>query len=135
MKNKNLNKQERDEAGRYKGVKIDWDRVIELLQKQSTGIAIASIIGIDKATLYERCQKDQGINWVEFRQQHSAIGAERLRSTLYEMAVEDKIPNVAIFLSKNLLGYADKVEQKVQVQEWKVSFDLDTDIEDTSDAD
>lgn len=126
---------DRDENGKFKGVNIDWDRVIELLQKQSTGIAIASILGISKECLYERCQKDQGVNWADFRQQHSAIGAERLRSTLYEMAVEDKMPNVAIFLSKNLLGYADKVEQKVEVKEWKVGFDLDTDIEDTTDAD
>ena len=114
---------------------IDWLFVQECLEKQSTGIAIASMLGISKECLYERVKEDHNMSWAEYKMKYSAIGVERLRHKLYEMVMVDKVPSIAIFLSKQLLGYTDKVEQNISVKEWKVSFDLDTDIEDTSDAD
>ena len=98
---------------------IDWLFVQDCLEKQSTGIAIASMLGISKECLYERVREDHKMNWSEYKMKYSAIGVERLRHKLYEMAMVDKIPSVAIFLSKNLLGYADKVEQQIEIKEWK----------------
>lgn len=105
-----------------KKLNIDWDRVISYLEKQSPGSAIASMIGISGQCLYERCLEDNGITWSEFRKMHQQVGAERLRQKMYEQAMTgDK--TLMIFLAKNYLGMADKVEAKVETREWKVSYD------------
>ena len=120
-------------------IKIDWDLVEQYLQQQSSGMAIAAMIGISRECLYERVISDKGMTWADYKAKHSAIGVERLRHSMYQMAMVDKVPSVAIFLSKNLLGYSDKIEQKVEVKEWKVQFDDsstdDADIEDINDMD
>lgn len=112
-----------------KPVKIDWAEVESYLEKQSSGQQIAALIGIDNMTLYSRCKKDNGMDWQEYKQIHSSRGIEKLRHNMYQMAMVDKIPSVAIFLSKNLLGYSDKVEQKITVQEWSVDFDQESNEE------
>ena len=103
---------------------IDWKLVQLYLEQQSPGTSIAAMLGISKECLYERVQQDEGMTWVEYKMKYSSIGIEKLRHNLYQMAMVDKVPSVAIFLSKNLLGYSDKVEQKVELKEWKVEFDL-----------
>ena len=119
-------------------IKIDWKLVEEYLQQQSSGSAIASMIGISRECLYEICLKDNGMTFSDYKAKHSAVGVEKLRHSMYQMAMVDKIPSVAIFLSKNILGYSDKIEQKIEINEWKVQFDIpkdEPDIENINDMD
>ena len=106
--------------------KIDWSLVERYLEQQSPGTAIAAMLGISRECLYGRCLQDNGIPFSEYKQIHSSVGIEKLRHNLYQMAVVDKVPSVNIFLSKQLLGYTDKVEAKIQTKEWKVSFGTDS---------
>lgn len=105
-----------------KKLNIDWDLVVSYLEKQSPGTAIACMIGISAQCLYERCLEDNGITFSEFRKMHQQVGAERLRQKMYEQAMTgDK--TLMIFLAKNYLGMAEKVDAKVESREWRVSYD------------
>lgn len=113
---------------------IDWKIVESYLEQQSSGRSIANLLGIPYRKLYDKVMEEYGMTFEEFKESKSSIGIEKLRHKMYKTAMDGNT-SVMQFLSKNLLGYSDKVEQKISLKEWKVSFDLDTDIEDTSDAD
>lgn len=125
-----------------KSIPIDWDYVIDMLQKQASGEAIAQSLGIDNLTLYSRCTKEQGMGFTEFKAKHRVTGLHKLRSKMFDTAINDGNVQLMIFLSKNVLGMAEKQEQVITVKEWSTSWGGDTnntstenDSEDTQDVD
>ncbi len=105
-------------------LQIDWDIVKQHLIKQSTGTKIAEILGICHHTLYKKCLEDNGVEWKEYKDKWRSTGQERLRQKMYDVAINDGNVQMLIFLSKNYLAMSDKVEQKVELKEWRVEFDL-----------
>jgi hypothetical protein len=121
----------------HKKLDIDWDKVIELLQAQVHGTSIADIIGISSTCLFERVQQDHNMTWGEFKMKHKSVGREKLRQRMFQQAMSgDK--TLMIFLAKNYLGMADKVEQQIEIKEWKAVIpgidDEQTDIFDNEDS-
>ena len=121
-------------------LQIDWNIVEQHLIKQSTGTKIAEILGICHHTLYKKCLEDNGIEWKEYKAKWRATGQERLRQKMYDVAMNENNVQMLIFLSKNYLHMSDKVEQKIEVQEWKavisgMETETDSDIENENEED
>lgn len=105
-----------------KKIPIDWDYVIDMLQKQASGEAIAQALGIDNLTLYRRCTEEHGMSFTDFKAKHRVTGLHKLRSKMFDTAINDGNVQLMIFLSKNVLGMAEKQEQVITVKEWSTSW-------------
>lgn len=93
--------------GGRKRTEIDWTKVANLLKCQCTTEGIAAIVGVEKTTLYRRCEEDNNISYTVFCQQNRMQGVESLRAKQYQVAMEgDK--TMLIWLGKQLLGQKEK---------------------------
>lgn len=93
-------------AGRPKA-KIDWDEVGKYLEAGSPGTAIASMYGISATTLYERCIRDNNVNFHDYSQEKRCKGDERLRAKQYHEAMKGD-RGMMIWLGKQRLAQKDK---------------------------
>lgn len=92
---------------------INWNEVYKLLEAGCSGTEIAAFLGISKMTLYSRSRVDLKRDFSEVKQEYRRRGDSLLRAKQYQMAMAgDK--TMMIFLGKNRLNQADKIEQKVK---------------------
>lgn len=99
---------------------IDWKKVGQYLQAQCMATGIATLFGCSVDTLYTRCKKDNNMDFTVFRQQKEAEGKELLRLKLYDLAMSGNL-TACIWLSKQYLGFSDKIEQTVTVPVLKIT--------------
>ena len=93
-------------VGRSRAV-IDWEAVDDMLMKDMGATSIVRRLGIKcENTLYRACQREHKVSFSEYRQKRLAEGADVLKETAYDKAMEDK--TLLIFLLKNRAGYADR---------------------------
>lgn len=92
--------------------KIDWNVVDEMLEAGCLGTEIAAVFGLNKATIYSRCERDKGIQFHEYTQQKRAKGDSVLRKVQYDLALE-KDRGMLIWLGKQRLGQSDKQDMNV----------------------
>lgn len=98
---------------------IDWNRVSDLLVAGCSGAEIAGHIGLNKATIYERCVTDNGLTFSEYSQQKYAKGESLLRAKQFEKAVKgDNM--MLIWLGKNRLDQKDHKESKNDTNDKKL---------------
>jgi hypothetical protein len=114
-----------------KKVKIDWQRVNKLLQAQCSGSSIASILGIHENTLYDRCKKDQSMEFMAYSAKKKSEGKELLKEKMYDIAMAgDKI--LLIWLSKQYLGMSESLEKlsdeacELVIQKLKQRYETET---------
>lgn len=119
---------------RKKHIAIDWEYVKRRLTEHATGKQIAEEIGCSDDLLFLRCKDELKMNLCDLKQECRKEGKARLTSKLYDVAVKQGNPAILIWLSKNWLGYTDKIEQKIETKEWKVGFDSDEKEEDDNDS-
>ena len=98
-----------DGVGRPKA-DIDWNVVNNLLKAGCSGVEIAGRIGILPNTLYDRCEKDNGIVFSSYSQQFYAKGDSIIREKQFEKA-EEGDNSMLIWLGKNRLKQRDKPEE------------------------
>ena len=96
-------------VGRPK-IKIDWKTVDKLLFIQATGEEIAGFLDIEYKTLQRKCLDEKKKNFVQYSQEKRGVGKISLRRHLWQQA--EKNPTSALWLSKQHLGFTDKVENK-----------------------
>jgi hypothetical protein len=93
-------------------IKLDWDKIDELLVKGCSGREIAGNIGIDPNTLYEKCLKEKDITFTEYSQQRYEKGESLLRSVQFDKALNgDNM--MLIWLGKNRLKQRDKQPDEI----------------------
>lgn len=66
---------------------IDWEYVDELLEGGCSGAEIAGTMGLNPATIYERCVTDRGMPFSEYSQRKYSKGATLLRMQQYKKAL------------------------------------------------
>lgn len=104
-----------------KKANIDWDKVGKMLEAGAFARGIAATIGIDEATLYRRCERDNKISFATLRQQKVAQGDEGLRTVQYDVAMGgDK--TMLIWLGKQRLGQSDKSEVSQTIRKIEVHW-------------
>lgn len=59
-------------------IKIDWAEVDKLLEVQCNGLMIASALGINEETLYDRTKREKNMSWSDYAAQGKAKGAKKL---------------------------------------------------------
>lgn len=91
---------------------IDWDEVDKLLIRGCSGVECSAYLGINHHTLYNRCEKEHGIPWHEYRKAKKAKGDSLLRAKQYEIAMAGD-RGMLIWLGKNRLDQSDKFDQNV----------------------
>ena len=90
---------------------IDWSVVDKYLQAQCDGAGIASLLGIDRETLYNRCKTDNNLGFSDYMALKRSEGVELLRAKQYAVAMEgDK--TMLVWLGKQYLGQKEKSEIK-----------------------
>lgn len=94
---------------------INWELVEEYLVAGCSGAEIAAMIGVSAATLYDRCQTDNGLMFSEYSQQKREKGDLILKKVQYETAIKDKDRTMLIWLGKQRLGQKEKAEQDIKV--------------------
>jgi len=92
---------------------IDWNLVEKLLTTGCSGMEIAAHIGIHFETLYERCSKDKGMSFSELAQEKKRKGVSLLRAKQFDLAMKGD-RTMLVWLGKNRMGQAEKVEQKIE---------------------
>ena len=88
---------------------VDWKLVANLLRIQCTGEEIAGSIGCSYDTLERACKREHGIGFADYSQQKRSEGKASLRRNQWK-AAEAGNPTMLIWLGKQMLGQADKIE-------------------------
>ena len=83
-------------------LQVDYKILSKLASIGCPMYEIAMILGISQRTLKR--------NFANFIEQHRERGKASLRKKMWDKALKKDNTNMQIFLSKNLLGYKDKVE-------------------------
>lgn len=94
--------------------KINWDDLDKLCAIQCTLEEIASFFDCSADTIERAVKREKNMRFAEYYTQKSKKGHISLRRKMFQTAVDGNV-TMMIFLSKQWLGYSDKVEQKNQV--------------------
>ena len=90
---------------------IDWELLDDLMGIQATLAECSQVLKVSDDTLELRVREKYGISFSELFKTKRVIGHVALRRTLFEMS--RKHPQVAIFMSKQLLGYKEKQDIEI----------------------
>ncbi len=97
-----------------KKISIDWELVDNMLSYHCTGTEVAAIIGMHPNTLYRVCEEVHNISFSDYSTQKKANGKQLLRQKQFDVAMSgDK--TMLVWLGKQYLGQADKMEQTATV--------------------
>ena len=97
-------------AGRPR-VQIDQEEFEKLCALHCTCIEIAEWFNCSVDTIERWCKRTYEENFAEVFKKKSSKGKISLRRKMFETAMGGNV-TMQIFLSKNVLGYADKIEQR-----------------------
>lgn len=89
---------------------IDWLHVGRLLEAGGTAEGIAATIGIDRDTLYKRCETDNKCTFSTFSQEKRAKGEELLRVAQFKQAIGGNT-TMLVWLGKQRLGQKENPHQ------------------------
>lgn len=92
-------------------IEIDWEQVNKLCAFQCTHDEIAWFLGVSEDTLSRACKRTHKISFADYIAQKRGAGRVSLRRAQWMLALKGN-PTMLIFLGKQYLGQADKVEQK-----------------------
>ncbi len=89
---------------------IDWNKVNKLLEAGCSGAEIAANFGINPATLYDRCQTDNGKMFSEYSQEKQSKGDSLLRKAQFDKALSGD-NTMLVWLGKNRLNQRENKEE------------------------
>lgn len=107
-------------------LKINWERVDELLMAGCPGSKIAAALGVCAETLYDRCQQEKSTSFSEYAQQKKQAGDSLIHEVQFRKALGlvDKGDNtLLIWLGKNRLDQKENPNEIVIAPETLERFD------------
>jgi len=90
---------------------IDYVELEKLVEMQATEVEIASFFDVTDKTLNARIKEQYNMTFSEYKTLKGGKGKISLRQMMWQSAKKGNT-NMQIFLSKNMLGMADKQEIK-----------------------
>lgn len=94
---------------------IDWQKVGLYIEAGVQATTIAKQLGIDRTTLYNRCQTDNGITYSHFARQKKSTGIADLQLAAYNAALagatDARFTGALIFQLKSRCGMSDKPKE------------------------
>jgi hypothetical protein len=94
---------------------IDEEEFEKLCGLNCTLVEIAGWFKCSEDTIERWCVRTYNVTFAEIYKKHSAQGKISLRRKMFELALSGN-PTMCVWLSKQHLGMADKVEQKQNVE-------------------
>lgn len=104
-----LDKTQKSKYGQHKK-NIDWDLVDTLLKAGCSGCETAAAINVSDQCLYQRCEKDKGMKFGEYRNKLLNSGNSILKLAQFNLAVQELDVKMLIHLGKHRLGQIEKQE-------------------------
>jgi hypothetical protein len=93
---------------------IDWPQFEKLCGIHCTLPEMAAWFQCSEDTIERAVKRQYGENFAEIYRQKQGLGKVSLRRKMFETAMNGSV-TMMIWLSKNMLGYTDKVEQKTEL--------------------
>lgn len=93
---------------------IDWVQFEKLCGIHCTLAEISSWFSCSEDTIERAVKRQYQSDFADVYKQKKSLGRISLRRKMFETAMNGSIP-MMIFLSKQMLGYSDKVEQKSEI--------------------
>ena len=92
---------------------IDWDEFDKLCGMQCTCREIAGWFEVSEDTIERACIREKKLGFAEYAEQKRNPGKIGIRRKQYEIAMKGNV-GMLIWLGKQYLGQADKLEEKIQ---------------------
>lgn len=92
---------------------VDWDKVDNLIMAGCTITQVAASIGMDRDTLYKKCEKEKNTPLSAYHQSKREHGDGLLLAAQYQKAIKDKNPTMLIWLGKQRLQQKENLEDRV----------------------
>ena len=92
--------------------KVNWETVDSMCAIQCTGEEIAGVLGCHYDTLVNALKREKDCTFSDYFDQKRSHGKMSLRRKQYSTAMSGN-PSLLIWLGKNWLGQADKIETYV----------------------
>jgi hypothetical protein len=102
-------KKEKNVGGRPTRV-IDYDKLKVMVEMQAIGEECACVLQMDYEVLNHNLQRDGHGGFKDYFKKHSGTGKISLRRAQFRSAIEGKNVTMQIWLGKQHLGQADKVD-------------------------
>ncbi|MEM4701486.1 MAG: hypothetical protein QXZ51_05025 [Candidatus Bathyarchaeia archaeon] len=114
-----------------------FETIKKLLQIHCTINEVAAFFEVDIDTVTKYCHRVFGLSFKELSERYQAQGKISLRRQLWRKAIEKDDLKAQIFLAKNTLGMADRVEVKGDDGNYQffLAYRLKDDQSDTSNSD
>lgn len=93
-------------------IEIDWEQFEKLCGLHCTLIEIAAWFKCSMDTIERACKRHYKESFAEVYSKKKSVGSISIRRKMYEIAMGGNC-TMLIWLSKNLLGFTDKIEQQV----------------------
>lgn len=106
---------------------IDINQLKELCKMHSTCLECAAVIGCSVSLIKCKLQQEGWANFTEFSNYYSAVGKQSIRRKQFDMAINGD-RTMLVWLGKQYLGQADKVEEKVKTVNVKKLDDFYDDV-------
>lgn len=101
---------------------IDWELMKDQIGKGMTLELVAKMHGYSLDQIKKRCRKELRLQFNDFVVLSEEASKVQLKNAMWDRAINGGNVAMQIWLSKNILGYSDKVEQKVDITQWNVEF-------------
>lgn len=107
-------------------IDIDWKVLDALLQFKVTLNYCSEYLGVSNETIQRRCKEEKGVSFSEYHELKLQRTAVKLQQKAIEMALAGNA-TMMIFSLKNLAGWSDKLESKVDIDTTKIEIKIDKD--------
>lgn len=108
-------------SGRPKAI-IDWEKVSLLIMGGCNATQVAARLGIDRDTLYNRCQTDLFMDFSAYFQEKRESGNVSIHLAQYELAVKNKNATMLIWLGKQRCDQKEDEKKTEFTQEQLTQF-------------
>lgn len=91
-------------------IRINWDEFDKLCHIHCTLVEISEWFGCSEDTIERAVKREKGMGFADYYKKKSGRGKISLRRKMFETAQAGNV-TMLIWLSKNMLGYRDKIEE------------------------
>jgi hypothetical protein len=107
-------------------IPLDWGLIDRMLAAHCTGTEIAETLGVHHETIYNQCERHHGMSFTDYSVRKRKKGKVALKMTMFQLAMgqeesQNGVPDksMLIWLSKNLLGFSDRSEHIIPLQDFE----------------
>jgi hypothetical protein len=102
-------------------IEINWVDFDKLCNIHCTLIEISEWFNCSEDTIERAVKREKGMGFADYYKKKSGRGKISIRRKMFDVAQSGNV-TMLIWLSKQLLGYTDKVEQKQEITKAEVTI-------------